>query len=770
MSLSQNNPTSQGSSQNQQQARDQVEALKEILKLQGDHRDILKDSIKELNSTLKNYDKMEAKLASINKSAINTKEIESQIKSTREKSFINSKKLADLQNNLSDNQQAAAKSYLQSLEKRSDWEKEILRAEKEGNIGLKTHALNMLNILNSSIENKEKTLNLDQLAFAESLKADQLNKEILAKQEDQLATEEKIRKNIGLTGATFSIFAKKLGIGTQYYESMVEKARELNKEGKKLTFFDKLKGIGSAAKGAIKETVKDPFALVAAIGTAIPLVGGAISGMITGRKSVVDYIIGIQDKTVNFARAMNMSTQEARPIKMQYADINIANGDLFVNTQKLVEAQVDMVDALGVTNQISTQNLATNIKLKDIAGIQADTIASITESSIINGKSNEDIVKSVFAQVKGLKQATGIQFENKKILKEASSLGGYLGLQFSKYPAQLTKSLLTVKAMGMELKQLDSMADSFLDFESSISKEFESQLLTGRDINLTKARELFLNNDLAGAAMEINNQVGSSADFMKLNRIQAESLAQAFGMSRDQMGDMLKKQEMLSKLGAKDTDTAREQLKLGLAKYKNEKELAAAIGEQNYQNLVNASLQEKIAAFIEKIKESIANFVEKSGIIDKIEHFMNYLSEPENIRKIVMGVRDFFAGAVEFIGKAAYYILEGLDYVAFGQIPDNFIDSIKSGAENMGAQIRSMGGDLTAIAAKEKAGSSGTASSGTGESASKNYSSAMGVSKTDVTVKVKDRDLFIVSYTGYNEGANVDQQISTKNTVNPLQG
>ncbi len=110
------------------------------------------------------------------------------------------------------------------------------------------------------------------------------------------------------------------------------------------------------------------------------------------------------------------------------------------------------------------------------------TRKGIVEASTLTGQSSEGITKSVLSQVAGLKQATGISFNYQKILKEASNLGGYLGLSFSKYPSQLTKSLVAVKSMGIELKQLDSIADSFLDFESSISKEFEAQLLTGKDI------------------------------------------------------------------------------------------------------------------------------------------------------------------------------------------------------------------------------------------------------------------------------------------------
>jgi hypothetical protein len=452
--------------------------------------------------------------------------------------------------------------------------------------------------------------------------------------------------------------------------------------------------------------------------------------MVKGLKSVFDFIVGTQDQTVKFGRAMNMSTDQARQLKMQFADVNVANGDLFVNTQKLVEAQTEMVGLLGVTNVMSAQNLDTNIKLKDIAGVEAETIGSITEASIINGKSNESIVKSVFAQVKGLKQATGIQFENKQILKEASSLGGVLGLQFAKYPAELTKSLLTVKAMGLELKQVDALADSFLDFESSVSKEFEAQLLTGKQINLEKARELFLSNDLAGAAVELNKQVGSSAEFMAMNRIQQEAFAGAMGMSRDQMGDMLKKQEMLSKLGAKDTDNAREQLRLGLERYTTQEKLTEEIGKENYENLVKASLQEKIAAFIEKVKQSVMDFVEKSGIIEKIEGFMDRLSNPENIRKAIETVRDVFADIVDIIATIASGIVNVLDFV--GAVSDEKADSINDFLDGAGDRVRSMGGNLSIAAANNAVGGTSTKTE-TVASAPQPYQKRMGESTTTFT-------------------------------------
>jgi len=171
-------------------------------------------------------------------------------------------------------------------------------------------------------------------------------------------------------------------------------------------------------------------------------------------------------------------------------------------------------------------------------------------------------------------------------------------------------------------------------------------------------------------------------------------MAKAFGMSRDQLGEMLKKQEFLAKIGAKETDNSAKQLELAKKRFTSQTALNEALGEEGYQNLVNASTQEKMSGIIDKIKTSIVDFVQNSGLIEKVQGFIDYIAKPENVRKILNSVKGFFADAVEFVGDAAYYIINALDYVTFGQIPNDFIDSIKSGAANMGAQIRSIGGDL----------------------------------------------------------------------------
>ena len=59
---------------------------------------------------------------------------------------------------------------------------------------------------------------------------------------------------------------------------------------------------------------------------------------------------------------------------------------------------------------------------------------------------------------------------------------------------------------GMEMSKIDAIAGSLLDFESSISNELEAEFLLGKDINLEKARQAALNNDLQQVATEIANK------------------------------------------------------------------------------------------------------------------------------------------------------------------------------------------------------------------------------------------------------------------------
>jgi hypothetical protein len=643
--------------------------LKTLLQDQGDYNNLLKDAIRELGQMDKAYNKIEARLATLNSDSINVKQVNRDLLLLKQKEYIEDKKLQDLQ-----------KSY-------SNTTKDILaEAKRKTEQSAKNAA-----ILGQTIDYEAKMM--EYIAKSGDLEAAALytqekKLEIAGKQveagEAILKNEKAVNNQLGISGNLVKALATKIGFGEEAYSAMSLKARKVKQDqeglNKSAKAFSTVLGFWKVAGAGAGAVIKSAFSSLLDPAVVLPVVGGLVKGF----SQLVEFALEGQDRTTKFGRNLGMSYDNALKVRNEFSKIAFQSDSILINSEKLMQSQEELTGILGTNNILSSQLLSTNIQLKDIAGLEAETRGELAQSSIITGKSMEATTKSVLAQVVGLQKATGIGFNFQKILKEASSLGGYLGLSFAKYPDKLTKSLVTVKAMGLELKQLDSMADSFLDFESSISNEFEAQLLTGKNINLSKARELFLNNELAEAAQEITSQVGSADEFLKMNRISAESLAKSFGMSRDQLGEMLKRQELLSRIGAKDTDNAQKQLEIGLKKFGNQKALAAAVGEEAYSSMLNASSQEKIAAFMEKIKQSIADFVTNSPLIPMIERAIDWLSKPSNIQKIMSYVQSAFALIFDIVGKTAAAVMRIGNFFGAG-INQDLIDIASSGGDSIRA-------------------------------------------------------------------------------------
>ena len=75
---------------------------------------------------------------------------------------------------------------------------------------------------------------------------------------------------------------------------------------------------------------------------------------------------------------------------------------------------------------------------------------------------------------------------------------------------------------------VSKIADTLLDFQSSIESELKASLLIGRQLNFNRARELALTGDLAGLQQEVVRLVGSEQELNRLNVVQRKALAGSF--------------------------------------------------------------------------------------------------------------------------------------------------------------------------------------------------------------------------------------------------
>ena len=627
--------------------------FKNALKIQGDYDNLVSDSISNLKNLSKELQKQAQYIDDLAAGELKRDKILERIQKAKQKERIAQKQLNDLSESLTDQQIANGKSLIDNIEKRKRLELESILLEKKGSQDAADLKKIEAMYVDDIIQQQERNLSAQELEYAAAIKVKQARSDSvteLSKQEDIIG---KIQRKLAFIGQA-SDYIKKNFSSFEGFTNLV---------------------------------------------STIPIIGGALSGILTGMKSLLDFILEIEDRAVKFGRALGYSREESFKIAENFGNLSTSTGNLLITTQNLMEVQTDLSNQLGVTNILSSEMLTTQIELKKIMGLSADEMGSLAQASIISGKGQKETVEGIVGQVAGLKQATGISFSYKQIIGEVSKLSGVLGLQFAKYPQALTKSAIVTKALGMDLAKVDQIAGSLLNFEESIQNQLEAQLITGKNINLSRAQQLALEGDTAGVAIEISKQFGTANEYLEMNRIQQESIAKAVGMTREDLADTLKNQEMLTKLGAKDTDNAQKRLQLAVARFSTEKEINEALGEGAYQNLTQLSAQEKIAALIDKVKGAFQDFLTKSGVVEWVTGLIQKLTEPKTVKGLINTLKEGVASIADMIQSITYGILTVANAITFGSN-----DTIKSmrekiGKESMGDSIRSMG--TGTVAAKD---------------------------------------------------------------------
>ena len=279
-----------------------------------------------------------------------------------------------------------------------------------------------------------------------------------------------------------------------------------------------------------------------------------------------------------------------------------------------------------------------------------------------NGKTAKDVTSTIVKQTQALARQTGIQLNNKEVVQDVAKVSGQLRLQYANNPKLIAKAVVETKKLGINMEIAANAAKGLLDFESSIENELSAELLTGKALNLERARGLALNGDSVGAAKEMLAQVGSASEFANMNVIQQEAIAKAVGMSTDDLANSLVTQENLSKLG----DNTRKQVeaeieaakKLGdmdkvrmlEASIGNEEEAQAALKDIDAQATFNQSietLKSMLSSIVEGPAADFANWIGDS------EHGAERLKNLfESLKKTIAIVAGIIAGRMVF-GLAA---------------------------------------------------------------------------------------------------------------------
>jgi hypothetical protein len=396
--------------------------------------------------------------------------------------------------------------------------------------------------------------------YQAALKSLDLQEQMLTQDRQQLAN---IEKSIGLTGKLVQSLGKIPGIGKFLQADEIEVA--MRKAA--ATGAGSFKTMGIAASMVGKQ-------LAAGLTDPLFIIGEIFTTYLKINKASVD-VQRLTGQNAVTAASWNTSLASAKDYLETISELTTQTGR---NAQ----------------NVFSKDVLAGAAELKVTMGLAADEAGGIAIMAQTSGRSVDNITKSVVGTTSAFNKANRSAVSQGVVLKEVAKASDSIKLSLANNPESLAKAAAAATRLGMSLQDVDNIASSLLNFQDSISNELEAELLIGRDLNLEKARELALSNDLKGLGDELFKNASDITEFGKMNRIQQEAEAKALGMTRDQLAKIAYQKAL-------DANMTEDQ--------------AAAAANVNAEDMKRISAQENFSKALEKIAGAVAPILDVIGSI-----------------------------------------------------------------------------------------------------------------------------------------------------------
>lgn len=550
--------------------------------------------------------------------------------------------------------------------------------------------LNTIKTGNAEIDNDINNSIKDQIVNTQKL---------LNEVKDLETTSNKVANNFGVKtfGALSDITKKIPGLNrfSEPFNNAAEAARKASQQNVGIEKFKQLRKEGMGVKEALDKAgvsakqVKlgstSPFlAGVKSIGPAITKAFGPAAIIL----ELVQAFLQLDKLAGDTAKSMGISYSAATQLNSEFNSIANESGNIFVTTKGINESFNQINQALGTNGQISKELLITQTELVKQAGYSVEAATAISKLSLATGKPAKEITTQFLGQAKALNLTNKTAINEKQLLESISKASKSILLTFADQPGKLAEAAYEAKRLGLELDQIQAVQSSLLDIESSIAAEFEAEVITGKQLNLERARYYALTNDIAGLAKELSAQGITQSKFAKMTVIEQEAVAKAMGMSKDQMAGMLMEQAAISKLSGIDGKNAKEKYDNAVKLYGVEKANQILGDETLAQQMQSTSMQDKFNVSVEKLKEVFV------GVMSSLMPIFDVFSEIfKAIGPIVDILMKGLMPAINMISLILTPILEGLQWLFTGG--KSGFSGTQNAAKNFGKSLgNTLGGDL----------------------------------------------------------------------------
>lgn len=380
--------------------------------------------------------------------------------------------------------------------------------------------------------------------------------------------------------------------------------------------FAKGRSTGMSMLSALGSGFKGIFSNIGKISGAL-----GIGLLLGGIALVVKAIFGLDKKITKIAKDFDISKEAAGRLQRQAVEVANSMSAIGVRSEDVIANVAAVNEQMGILINANSQFAKDLTLVTKGFGLTGEEALKLNGVAASLGTNITDIVAKTANMGKGF-------MSQRSVLKEISKVSKTIAIQFRGNVVELGKQVIKAKLLGTTLDRIQEIGDAMLDIESSITAETKARLLTGKNISLNAARYYSITGQTGKLMDEITNQVGTFADYQKMFPLQQKALAEAFNMTREELSEMLTKQEEL-RLAGISYDQAQSLMAKNSVDIQKELNQAQAAGNKNKAEYLEKLVKEKRQAEItEKFQAAIANLAEKAQIvflpiIEKLAGFLN---------------------------------------------------------------------------------------------------------------------------------------------------
>lgn len=408
--------------------------------------------------------------------------------------------------------------------------------------------------------------------------------------------------------------------------------------------FDKVYAkTGSAFKGmmaSVKEMFKvSPFTVI-------------MAGLTTAFIGILGAATRLNSKIKEISAELGTSNMQSYEFFKNAMNAQTQYDNMYASLRDVRDVQKGILGDSGILLQVNDKALASIADNAKNIGVSTEAAGAFTEALRTKGATDVEAANLMAASLEladksGFIMPQSVMDDIAQNVEFSAKYFSGINKDSKSAKQHLVDTNLQVKALGLNFQKAAKMTQHLLSFEQSITAEVEASVALGRHVNIGKARELLLQDDIGGAMEQMMNEMGGYDAFQNdMDFAQRQLLANAVGMEVS---------ELEKSLYLRD--------KIGIT---NEEALNAAMKNSDYLDKVAGKDVElyKIEAKKVLAAERFNTAVEKVSVAFK--------SSLLPILEAIIPIVDRIAWVINGIAEGVKYAVGGLasvvDFISGGKI------------------------------------------------------------------------------------------------------